>query len=112
MGTEKYPNENEYAEFIKNNGGFNNAFTSLTDTNYHFDCSNEAFKDALDRFAQFFISPLLKEDSAEREMQAVDSEFNMSTQVDFWRVFQIIEKHSHPDSKLNTFNCGNLKTLK
>ena len=51
MGTEKYPSENEYAEFITNNGGYNNAFTSLTDTNYHFEVSNEAFGDALDRFA-------------------------------------------------------------
>ena len=51
MGTEKYKGENEYTEFIKNNGGMNNAYTSLTNTNYHFDCSNEAFNDCLDRFA-------------------------------------------------------------
>ena len=30
MGTEKYKGENEYTEFIKNNGGMNNAYTSLT----------------------------------------------------------------------------------
>lgn len=51
MGTEKYPSESEYSEFIKNNGGMNNAYTSLTNTNYHFDCSNEAFDEALDRFS-------------------------------------------------------------
>jgi insulysin len=51
MGTAKYPSENEYTEFIKNNGGMNNAYTSLTNTNYHFDCANEAFEGALDRFA-------------------------------------------------------------
>ena len=51
MGSEKYPSENEYAEFIKNNGGYSNAFTSLMDTNYHFECSNEAFEGSLDRFA-------------------------------------------------------------
>jgi insulysin len=60
MGTEKYPSENEYSEYITNMGGMNNAYTSLTDTNYHFDCSTEGFEGALDRFAQFFISPLLK----------------------------------------------------
>ena len=32
MGTKKYPSENEYSEYITNNGGMNNAFTSLTDT--------------------------------------------------------------------------------
>ena len=34
MGTEKYPNENEYSEFITNHGGYNNAWTSFTDTNH------------------------------------------------------------------------------
>jgi insulysin len=76
MGTAKYPSENEYTEYIKNNGGMNNAYTSLTNTNYHFDCANDVFEGALDRFAQFFIAPLLGEESAEREMKAVDSEFN------------------------------------
>jgi insulysin len=51
MGTEKYPSENEYSEFIKNAGGYNNAYTSSTNTNYHFECSNGSFEDALDRFA-------------------------------------------------------------
>ena len=78
MGTEKYPSENEYAEFITNNGGYNNAFTSLVDTNYHFEVSNDAFGGALDRFAQFFLSPLLGEGQTDREMNAVDSEYNMS----------------------------------
>jgi secreted Zn-dependent insulinase-like peptidase len=64
MGTKKYPGENEYSEFIKNNGGSNNAYTSLTNTNYHFDVSNQAFNETLDRFAQFFISPLLSESGA------------------------------------------------
>ena len=78
MGTEKYPSENEYSQFIQNNGGMNNAYTSLTNTNYHFDCSNEAFEEALDRFAQFFICPNFSESGAEREVKAVDSEFNQS----------------------------------
>jgi len=111
MGTEKYPDENEYSEYIKNKGGYNNAFTSLTDTNYHFEVSNEGFERALDMFSQFFISPLLGENQAEREMKAVDSEFNMSQQSDAWRRFMILQTLSHPDSKLNRFNCGNLKSL-
>lgn len=34
MGSEKYPSENEYSEYIKDNGGYSNAYTSLTNTNY------------------------------------------------------------------------------
>jgi insulysin len=51
MGTTKYPVENAYDEFITNNGGYNNAYTSLTDTNYHFEVSNEGFEETLDMFA-------------------------------------------------------------
>jgi secreted Zn-dependent insulinase-like peptidase len=40
QGTEKYPSENEYSEFMSKNGGYNNAYTSLTNTNFHFECSN------------------------------------------------------------------------
>lgn len=90
MGTEKYPSENEYSEYIKNNGGYNNAYTSLTNTNYHFECSNEAFSGGLDRFAQFFISPLLGAEQTDREMNAVDSEYNMSLQNDAWRKFMLM----------------------
>ena len=68
MGTAKYPRENEYAEFIQNAGGMSNAYTSLTNTNFHFDCSNEALEEALDRFTQFFISPTFSESGTEREI--------------------------------------------
>ena len=86
QGTEKYPGENEYSEFIGNNGGYDNAYTSLTDTNYHFECSNEAFEEALDRLSQFFISPNFSESAAGREVNAVDSEFNQALQHDGWHL--------------------------
>ena len=85
MGSEKYPYEDEYHEFMANNGGRSNAFTAMCDTNYHFEVSNEAFSQGLDRFAQFFISPLLGDSQTEREMNAVNSEYNMSLQHDGWR---------------------------
>lgn len=112
MGTEKYPDENEYSEFITNHGGYNNAWTSFTDTNYHFEISNDAFGEALDRFAQFFLCPLLGESQTEREMNAVDSEYNMSLQSDYWRKFNLMCDLSHGESQLHRFDCGNLETLK
>ena len=111
-GTEKYPVENDYSEFIAQNGGMNNAFTSLTDTNYHFQVSNEAFEGALDRFAQFFVAPLLGDSIVDREMNAVDSEYNMSVQNDHWRKFNLIQTVAHDDSQLHRFMCGNLESLK
>ena len=55
-------------------GGQTNAYTSSEDTNYHFEVNWEALEDGLDRFAQFFISPLISADGVDREVNAVDSE--------------------------------------
>ena len=60
--SEKYPKEDEYSKFISEHGGFCNAFTSAEDTNYHFDVNSGDFAEALDRFAQFFVAPLISKD--------------------------------------------------
>ena len=66
MGTEKYPSENEYAEYLAKNSGVSNASTSGDKTTFYFDVSNEAFEGALDIFAHFFICPKFNEGSVER----------------------------------------------
>ena len=111
MGTEKYPEENVYTKFISDNGGSDNAFTTLENTNYHFDVSNEGFEKALDMFAQFFICPLFDKNSVEKEMKAVDSEFKNSLQSDPERYYQIFQSESNPDSAFNRFTSGSLETL-
>ena len=87
--SEKYPKEDEYSKFISEHGGFCNAFTSAEDTNYHFDITPDHFAEALDVFAQFFISPLLRETSTEREVNAVENEHIKNLQSDGWRAQQV-----------------------
>jgi len=40
---------------------------------FHFDIQKNYFYCALDRFAQFFIEPLMRKDSVDRELEAIDS---------------------------------------
>ncbi|KAG4125288.1 hypothetical protein ERO13_D10G086816v2 [Gossypium hirsutum] len=42
-------------------------------TNYFFDVNTNCFEEALDRFAQFFIKPLMSANATMREIKAVDS---------------------------------------
>ena len=111
QGSEKYPSDSEYKEFIKNNGGYCNAFTSTEDTNFHFEVANEAFEEAIDRMAQFFICPSFSETASSREVNAVDSEFNMSLQNDSWHLQHLKMYTSAEDSLFHQFMCGNLKSL-
>ena len=112
MGTEKYPSEESYSKHCADSGGYDNAYTGLEQTNYHFEVSNEGFDKAFDMFAQFFIHPLFTADAVDREMNAVDSENQKNLQSDMWRFFQLLQHESNPDSALNRFSTGNLETLK
>ncbi|XP_022743488.1 insulin-degrading enzyme-like 1, peroxisomal isoform X2 [Durio zibethinus] len=109
--SEKYPLEDSYSKYITEHGGSTNAFTGSEQTNYYFDVNTDCFEDALDRFAQFFINPLMSADATMREIKAVDSENQKNLLSDAWRMIQL-QKHlsleSHPYHK---FSTGNLDTL-
>ena len=112
LGTEKYPIEGEYREYLHKNNGSSNAYTSKGITNYHFECSNEGFNEALDRFGNFFISPLFNKNAIDREMNAVDSENKKNLNNDSWRFLQLKNSESNINSVFHHFSTGNLKTLK
>jgi len=71
---EKYPQVDGYQQFISAHGGQSNAYTSSDHTNYFFDVQPAHFEAAMDRFAQFFISPLLDPAYVDREKNAVEAE--------------------------------------
>ena len=111
LGTERYPNENGYSEFLAKNGGSSNAYTSTEDTNYHFNVAHAHLEAVLDRFSQFFVAPLFTPSATEREIKAVDSEHNKNKQVDMWRTFQLLKSISDPSHPFSKFGTGNKKTL-
>lgn len=112
LGTEKYPDEDEYGEYLQQNGGYSNAYTASDLTNYHFEVYPNAFEGALDRFAQFFIAPLFTAEFTSREMNAVDSEFEKNKEDDDWRVQYLFATKVRPGHPQNQFSTGNLESLK
>jgi len=111
MGTEKFPVQNEYAAYISANSGRKNAATSLADTYYYFDCSNEGLYGALDRFSQFFVKPLFDPSCVEREVNAVDSEYQKNVMQDARRKYQLFRNSSKVGHAYNKFSTGNKATL-
>lgn len=111
MGTEKYPRENEYSEFLSNHSGSSNAYTGMDNTNYFFDVGHAHLEGALDRFSQFFVCPLFDASCTEREIRAVDSEHKKNLQSDAWRAFQLEKSLSDPTHPYSHFGTGSAKTL-
>ncbi|KAH8506557.1 hypothetical protein H0E87_013388 [Populus deltoides] len=109
--SEKYPLEDSYSKYIIEHGGSTNAFTTSDHTNYHFDVNSDCFEDALDRFAQFFIKPLMSADATVREIKAVDSENQKNLLSDGWRINQLQKHLSEEGHPYHKFSTGNWDTL-
>ncbi|XP_015073642.1 insulin-degrading enzyme-like 1, peroxisomal isoform X1 [Solanum pennellii] len=109
--SEKYPVENSYSKYITQHGGSTNAFTSSERTNFYFDINADCFEEALDRFAQFFVKPLMSPDATTREIKAVDSENQNNLLSDGHRVYQLQKHLSSKDHPYHKFGTGNWDTL-
>ncbi|KAJ9089918.1 metalloprotease [Entomophthora muscae] len=111
MGNNKYPNASSYFAHLQSNGGQANARTSYDSTNFFFSVNHGSLESTLDRFSQFFISPLFPAESVENEAKAVNSEHQLNLRSDLLRAVQVQKytlNQSHPFSH---FSTGNYNTL-
>jgi len=111
MGSKKFPDENGFDSFIAKHGGYDNASTDTETTVFYFESPRRHFHEGLDRFAQFFISPLMKQEAMQREREAVDSEYQMALPSDDNRILQIFGGLAKPGHPMAKFMWGNLASL-
>ncbi|XP_076245093.1 insulin degrading metalloproteinase isoform X2 [Calliopsis andreniformis] len=111
LGTQKYPQENEYNMYLSQNSGSFNAVTHVDHTTYFFDVHPEKLEGALDRFAQFFIAPLFTEALTELELNAIHLEHEKNTVIDTWRLDQLEKSSADPKHPFSKFGTGNRETL-
>lgn len=109
--TESYPEIDGFQHFISANGGSSNAYTALDHTNYFFDVQPSAFPEALDRFAHFFIDPIISAEYSAREKNAVNSEYQMQIKEDGWRGYMVGKQALNQDHPGSKFTIGSLETL-
>ncbi|KAK3915014.1 Nardilysin [Frankliniella fusca] len=112
MGSEKFSGENDFDDFVKRHGGYDNASTECEATNFYFECQEKRLLHTMDMFAQFFISPLMKREAMTREREAIESEFQMAVTSDSYRKQQLVAQMAYPSHPATTFTWGNLKTLR
>ncbi|XP_038584735.1 nardilysin-like [Micropterus salmoides] len=112
MGSKKYPSENGFDAFLKKHGGSDNASTDCERTIFQFDVQRKSFKEALDRWAQFFICPLMIRDAIDREVEAVDSEYQLAKPLDSHRKEMLFGSLAKPGHPMGKFCWGNAQTLK
>ena len=111
LGTGKYPDPGEYHRFVAEHGGSGNATTSLAHTSYFFGVDAAHLEGALDRFAQFFVSPRFDREYVERERQVVHSEYVSRRRNDRARSLAAWKQALDPRHPLSRFLSGSAATL-
>ncbi|RPE03460.1 pitrilysin [Candidatus Pantoea deserta] len=112
MGSARYPQPDNLAEFLKKHGGSHNASTASWRTAFYLEVENDALEPAVDRMADALAAPLLDPVNADRERNAVNAELTMARSRDGLRMAQVGAETLNPAHPGSRFSGGNLDTLK
>ncbi|CAD8148619.1 unnamed protein product [Paramecium pentaurelia] len=110
QGSKSYPQEGYFQKLVAEGGGSTNAYTRGEETNYYMKINNERVVEALQVFAHFFIDPLLDSSMVDREVNAVNSEYEIAVSGDLWKISHLFQILSN--KPIGRFTIGSLKTLK
>ena len=112
IATEKYPEVDGFTDFVGKNGGSRSAYTASDRTTYHFYVKSDRLREALDRFAQFFIAPTFDPQYVEREKESVQAEYQVQFKQDNWRGAAVHRRLLNPEYPGARFNIGSLASLR
>lgn len=111
LGNAKFPDQNELRDYFESNGGRVSASTGYNMTEYSFYAKSDALEEGLVRFANMFIHPLFNPDGVEREVNAVQSEYQYRAKNIHLKIQSVmfgVANASHPYTR---FQCGSYDTL-
>ena len=106
-GSKQYPSAGYFDSLVATAGGYSNAFTENTETNFYFSGNSKSLNKILEVFAHFFVDPLLSAESTSKEVNAVNSEYEIDVSDDDWKLQHLVSlmsEKSHPQSR---FTIGN-----
>lgn len=111
MGSRRYPDENRVFSFLHGHGGQVNAFTTNDATCYYYEVDAEYLSESLDIFADMIVDPLFPEETAKREIHAVDYEHKKNMKEELWRESQVEKVTADPNHPFVKFSTGTKDTL-
>ena len=111
MGSAGYPTENGWSAFLAEHGGEDNGETGADHTCCYFEIAPEQLRPAIDRFVDFLAAPSLNLASAQREVKAIESEFQQARQEDGNRHSQLLSHLTAEGHPFHRFMWGDTRSL-
>ena len=111
-GSLKYHNLDAFDQFLNEHDGRKSCSTNSDHTIFHIQIDESYLGPALDRLAQYFISPLFQESQIKKEIEKLNDEYRANLKNDQWRLneldkFLATDKHAYA-----RFSAGNFETLR
>lgn len=111
MGSKKYPDADHYHKIVAKNNGSTNAYTASDHTLYFFDSFSNTVLDIVDIFCNFFIDPLFDPKYVDKEITAVNYEYQKNISSDLVRT-EILGLNFSSDDVNTRFTVGSNETLR
>lgn len=96
-GSEKTPSENEFKQFLSKHDGRYVTGTVLEETSFSFQIQESYFNAGLERFSQFFRTPLVPKDAVIRERNSIKSNFESYKNNSDARLDEILSSMVQPE---------------
>ena len=114
MRSKKYPLEGFYKHNLALHKGICNAMTSDITTTYYFTINEPEyapFDKISDIFAHFFIDPIIEPENVNREINAVNNEYENDLVSNGWRFQELLRDLANENSSFRHFTIGNSEKL-
>jgi nardilysin len=112
LGSHNYKLSNDWEKFLARHGGASNASTQEMSTVFHFNIADQNLPEALVRFRDLLMRPVLSDSMIEKEINAVDSEFQIGRQKDLIRITEVQRFTAKKEHPFKRFCWGNAESLK
>ncbi|MEG3767962.1 insulinase family protein [Alteromonas sp. 14N.309.X.WAT.G.H12] len=112
LGSRHLPKPNSINDMVEKAGGTINAWTGTEFANYHFNCHSDQLERLLPAFSDMLRLPLLDKDTLDKEINAIDAEFQFKRKDDLRRLYQIHKETANPAHPFSKFSVGNAKIFR
>jgi insulysin len=82
LGSHTFPKSSYFVDQVSSHNGKLNGYTDYTNTAFFYKVNTDYMDESLKIFARFFIDPLMSKEFVEKEVNAVDSEFQKNIALD------------------------------
>ena len=89
--SDTYPEEDYLMDYIRSHGGYSNAYTAYTATVFYYSISHDSLQESLHIFSRSFVEPIFLNETAFREMLAVNSEMQRDIHDEGWIQQRLME---------------------